>query len=181
MPDLSFCLGIEQSGFDRDILFYGLRSIKWYLLHVVFNQLRCWNEDRTSCVYRPLARYVKLRVAHAPGIPGTFSPPTRFSDPDIHHDTCVTHVLWCMPRWLKSCFRCSRWRGKCFRHFRCMHNPQFYVSGKRPMWDWTKQHLYIWQRMYGVPKLICGFPNRPDSWVIIQILYHNHYRFWYWL
>ena len=30
-----------------------------------------------SCLNGPLARYVKLRVAHAPGIPGTFSPPPR--------------------------------------------------------------------------------------------------------
>ena len=40
----------------------------------------------------PLARYVKLRVAHAPGMPGTFSPPPRVSDPDMHHGTCVMHV-----------------------------------------------------------------------------------------
>ena len=39
-----------------------------------------------------LARYVKLRVAHAPGMPGTFSPPPRVSDSDRHHGTCVTHV-----------------------------------------------------------------------------------------
>ena len=25
--------------------------------------------------YGPLARYVKLRIAHVPGMPGTFSPP----------------------------------------------------------------------------------------------------------
>ena len=43
-----------------------------------------------------LNRYVKLRVAHAPGMPGTFSPPPRVSDPDMHHGTCVTHVPWCM-------------------------------------------------------------------------------------
>ena len=41
----------------------------------------------------PLIRYVKLRVAHAPGI---FSPPPRVSDPDMHHGTCGTHVPWCM-------------------------------------------------------------------------------------
>ena len=40
----------------------------------------------------PLARYVKLRVAHAPGMPGTFSPPPRVNDPDMQHGTCVTHV-----------------------------------------------------------------------------------------
>ena len=32
----------------------------------------------------PVARYVKLTVAHAPGVPGTFSPPPRVSDPDMH-------------------------------------------------------------------------------------------------
>ena len=46
----------------------------------------------------PLTRYVKLGVAHAPGMSGTFCPPPWFSDPDMHHDTCVTHVPWCMPR-----------------------------------------------------------------------------------
>ena len=41
--------------------------------------------------YGPLARYVQLWVAHAPGMPGTFSPPARVNDPDMHHGTCVTH------------------------------------------------------------------------------------------
>ena len=45
----------------------------------------------------PLARYEKLRVAHAPGMPGTFFPPPRVGDPDMHHGTCVKHVPWCMP------------------------------------------------------------------------------------
>ena len=31
----------------------------------------------------PLVRYVKLRIAHAPGMPRTFSPPPRVSDPNI--------------------------------------------------------------------------------------------------
>ena len=45
-----------------------------------------------------LDRYVNLRVAHAPGMPGTFSA-TDFkkkplvSDPEMHHGT---HVPWCM-------------------------------------------------------------------------------------
>ena len=81
----------------------------------------------------PFTRYAKLRVAHAPGMPGTFSPPLRFSNPDMHHGTCVTHVSWCMPGSLTSCFRWSRWQGKRFRHSRRMRNPQFCVSGKRPM------------------------------------------------
>ena len=81
----------------------------------------------------PLARYVKLRVAHTLGMPGTFSPPPRVSDPDMHHGTCVTHVPSCMPGSLTSGIRWSRWRGKRTRHSRRMHDPQFYLSGKRPM------------------------------------------------
>ena len=87
----------------------------------------------------PLDRYAKLRVSHASGIPGTFSPPPQISDPGMHHDACVTHVPWCMPESLISGFLWSRWRGKRSRHSRCMRNPQFYVSGKRPM-AW---HLFI--------------------------------------
>ena len=77
--------------------------------------------------------YVKLWVVHAPGIPGTFSPPPPVSDPDIHHGTCVTHVPWCMPDSLSSGFLWGRRRGKRSRHSRRMRNPQFYVSGNRPI------------------------------------------------
>ena len=80
----------------------------------------------------PLARYVKMWVAHAPGMPGTFSPPPPVNDSDMHHGSCVTHVPWCMPRSLTSGFLWSRWRGKRSRNSRRMRNPQFYVSGKRP-------------------------------------------------
>ena len=93
--------------------------------------------------HRPLARYVKLRVAHAPGTPGTFPPPPQVSDPDMHHGTCVTHVPWCRPGSLTSGFRWSRWRGKRSRHSRHMHNPQFYVSGKRPIEYPSETHLKL--------------------------------------
>ena len=81
----------------------------------------------------PLTRYAKLRVAHAPGMPGTFSPPPLFSDPDKHHGTCLTHVPWCMPGSLSSGFLWSRRRGKRSWHSRRMRNPQFCVSDKRSM------------------------------------------------
>ena len=84
-------------------------------------------------LHGPIARYVKLRVAHAPGMPGTFCPPPPVSDPDMHHGTCVTHVPWCMPGSLTSGFVWNWWRRKRFRHSRRMRNPQFYVSGKRLM------------------------------------------------
>ena len=55
-----------------------------------------------------------------------FSSPPRVSDPDMHRDSCVTLVAWCMLGSLTSGFFWSR----CSRR---MHNPQFYVSGKRPI------------------------------------------------
>ena len=67
--------------------------------------------------YGLLARYVKLCVAHAPGMPGTFSPPPRVSDSDKHHGTCVTHVPWRMPGSLASGFLCQSAAGKPFPAF----------------------------------------------------------------
>ena len=89
----------------------------------------------------PLVRYVKLRVVHAPGMPWTFSPQPRFSDPDRHHGTCVTHVLWCMPGSLTSSLLWSPWWGKLSRHSRRRHNQQCNVSGKKPN---VSEKLDIW-------------------------------------
>ena len=50
------------------------------------------------------------------------------SDSDMHHGTCVAHVPWCMSGSLTR-----GGMGKRSRHSRRMHNPQFCVSGKRPM------------------------------------------------
>ena len=47
-------------------------------------------------------------------------------DPGMHHGTCVTHMPWCLSGSL------TRGGGE-NRHSRRMRNPQFYVSGKRPM------------------------------------------------
>ena len=92
----------------------------------------------------PLTRYVKLRIAHAPGMPETFNLPPRVSDPDMNHGTCVTHVQWCMPGLLTSAFLWSRLRGKRSRHSRFMHNPQFCVSGKRLVWSsYSISHLPV--------------------------------------
>ena len=75
------------------------------------------NITESACVHRPLARCEKIAGAHAPGMPGTFSPPSGTSDPDMHHGTCVTHVPWCMPGSLTSVFLWSQWRGKTFPAF----------------------------------------------------------------
>ena len=81
----------------------------------------------------PLARYVKLRVVHAPRMPGTFSPPptsketaskrSRHQSRHVRDAHALMHVGIANPR-------C---RGKRSRHSRRMRNPQFYVSDKRPM------------------------------------------------
>ena len=39
-----------------------------------------------------LYKLLKLRVAHAQGIPGTFSPPSRVSYPNMHHGTCSSNM-----------------------------------------------------------------------------------------
>ena len=97
---------------------------------VIQDDILC--EGKHGC-HGPLTRYVTLRVAHAPGMPGTFSPSPRISDPDMHHGTCVMHVPWCMPGSLTNGFLGSRWREKRSQHSWCMRNPQFGVSGKSPM------------------------------------------------
>ena len=65
-----------------------------------------------SCQNGPLARYMKSRVRMRRECPGTFSPPPRVSDPDMHHGTCVMHVLLYMPGSLISGFLWSQRRGK---------------------------------------------------------------------
>ena len=97
-----------------------------------------WNQQQLQMMlldgvpfHGPLTRYEKLLVAHAPGIPGTFSPSPRVSDPEMHHGTCVTHVPWCMSVSLTSGFLWRRWRGKRSRHSWRMRNPQFCVSVRR--------------------------------------------------
>ena len=105
----------------------------------------------------PLASYVKLRVVHARGMSGTFPPPLRASDPDMHHGTCLTHVPWCMPGSLTRGILNSRWRGKCSRHSWCMRNPRFYVSGKRPMYWYrylaARSSMMVILRVIVSPKL----------------------------
>ena len=107
----------------------------------------------------PLARYVKLQVAHAPGMPGTLSPPPQVSDPDMHQGTCVTHVSWCMPGSLTSVFLWSRWQEKRSRHSRRTRNPQFYVSGKSPIRSIMTHHKQI-----GITQMAPHIGNNSERW-----------------
>ena len=118
VPDASWITPRDMGQLDR------------YPNKIIINRVCIFSE--VLC-HGPLARYLKLWVLHAPGMPGTFSPPPRVSDPDMNNGTCVTHVPWCMSGSLTSGFLWSRWRGKCSQHSWCMRNPQFYLSGMRPM------------------------------------------------
>ena len=81
----------------------------------------------------PSCQIRKIVGCAGAGKAGNVSLPPRFSDPNMHHGTCVTHVPWCMPGLLTCCFLWSWRRGKRSRLSRCMRNLQFYVTGKRPM------------------------------------------------
>ena len=103
----------------------GIQRTRW----IPFVNSRKYGEH----FHGPLAKYAKLRVAHVPGMPGTFSPATDFKETTsqrsrhasrhVRHARAVMHVGIAYPQWL----------GKRSRHSRHMPNPQFYVSGKRPM------------------------------------------------
>ena len=80
-----------------------------------------------------------------------------------------------MPGSLTSGSHWSRWRGKRSRHSRHMRNPQFYVSGKRPIprcggRDWS---LYLTIRVKLVKRRqnncnICPLDNFSDflNWIL---------------
>ena len=86
------------------------------------------------CHHGPLTSQILRKVTHAPGLPGPFHRLQRkplVSDPTMHH------VPWCMLGSLSH-----GWRGKRFRHSRRMRNPQFYVSGKRPIGWYSSINWY---------------------------------------
>ena len=124
---------------------------------------------KNTSIHGPLARYVQSQVALAPGMPGTFYPPPRFSDPDMHHGTCVTHVPWCMPGSLTRGFLWSRYRGKRSQHSWRMRNQRFYVSGKRPiMLDIYIGVPIVWIVLYCLKRFISSWLLNHDTQVYMS-------------
>ena len=121
------------TGWPRQHLYLISRRTPFHQISWSLEAARLGLKMTVSFCNAPLARYVKLRAANAPGVPGTFSPPPLIIAPDLHRGTCVTHVPWCMSGSIISGFLWSWWRGKRSRHSRRMRNPQFYTSGKRPI------------------------------------------------
>ena len=99
-------------------------------------------------------------------MPGTFSPTLPVRDPDKHHGTCVTHVPWSGS--LTSGFLWSRWRGKRPRYSRRMCNPNFYVSGKRPI-EGQGIHILFLNRSQAPIQ----FQNVNSCWPIVTSLVHE--------
>ena len=125
----------------------------------------------------PLSRYVKLRVAHAPGLLRAFSPPPRVSYPDIHHGSCVTHVPWCMPGPLISGFPWSRRWGKRSWHSRRMRNRPFCVSGKRPI----VRDCRVWLKFYycnlcSVCTIVLHRAAVYQEHIVFDLIFQQRYR-----
>ena len=113
---------------------------KWYALSGYFAififELGQYNGCCCCCTlhhHGPLTRYAKLQVAHAPGMPGTFSPAADFEgNRYLAIPACITARAW------RTCRDACRDRlpavtGKTFPAFPAHAHPQFCVSGKRPM------------------------------------------------
>ena len=101
-----------------------------------------WNEmgigvlpKHLRCLrHGPLTRYVKLRVAHAPGMPGTFSPDAEFKGKrELAIPACITARAWRTCR--DACRDClPAVAGKCSRHSRRMRTRNFTYLARGPCW-----------------------------------------------
>ena len=89
----------------RSRLFHQHWPMVWQILGYIW-EMGLWYKISNYQAYikdrhGPLTRYTKLRVVHAPGMPGTF-PRHRLQrkplvrDAGMHHGTWVMHVPWCM-------------------------------------------------------------------------------------
>ena len=127
-----------------------LKLLSWsftsILFHVHYLDKTTYRPFRINA-HGPLTRFIKLWVGHALGMPGTFSPPPRVSDLDMHHGTCVMHVPWCMPGSLIIGFVWNRWRGKRCWH---SHNSTYIVRAPlRRLWQVRNQ---FWNNIINIRK-----------------------------
>ena len=108
-----------------------LRSIFWYCTSsVIACEVGCYVSNSIGllpdtqncglCMRRESReRFPRHRLQRKPLV----------SDPGMHHGTCVRHVPLCM-----SASLTRGDGGKRSQHSRRMRNPQFCISGKRPIW-----------------------------------------------
>ena len=113
--------------FLRDVLLTDFDIALTINCHPFPNSVRCvaqasfwyetmWSLAWTSCKIR------KIAGCACTGNAGKVFP--------LHR---TLEMPWCMPGSLTSGFPWKQWRGKHSRHSQRMHNPQIYISGKRPI------------------------------------------------
>ena len=121
-----------------------------YLLLVRVSIIVEWLVSRTyhdSVWHGPRTRYVKLRVVHAPGMPGKFSPPPISKETASYRSRHASRHVRDARAGMYVGIANPWWRGKRSRHSRRMRNPQFYVSCKAHEWErrtlkqWTLRKL----------------------------------------
>ena len=116
---------ISSSNMSDCVRFYQIvNNVSWVAADSYRGVSRCWrvidSSSRDTIMRGPLARYAKLRIAHALGMPATFSPPqisngtaskrSRHALRHVRHARAVMHVGIAKP-----------WRrGKRSRHSRRM-------------------------------------------------------------
>ena len=103
----------------------------WITVYCICCGFKMVQQNNNQWWYGPLTRYVTLWVAHAPGMPGTFSLAVD-SKEKLTIPACITARAW------RTCRDACRDRlplvaGKTFPAFPAHAHPQFSVSGKRPM------------------------------------------------
>ena len=136
-------------------------------------------------LYGPLARYVKLRVAHAPGMPGAFSPTADFKgNRYLAIPACITARAS-----RDACRdRLPAVAGKAFPAFPAHAHPQFYAPGKRPIWQnyfaynyyllfnslWTSDSIWRSRSELTLARVMFCFPTAWCCRLIIKgILRHS--------
>ena len=100
-----------------------------------------------------LQRYIKLWVARALEMSGTFSRPWWVSDLDMHHGTCMKNVPWCMRGSLTSSCLWNLWQGKLCPHSSACTTDKFTYLVRGPCkrmrtWWWYSVFMLIFTTEY---------------------------------
>ena len=130
-------------------------------------------------------RYVKLRIAHEPGMPGTFprhqlQRSLLISNLGMHHSTCITHVPWCMSGSLTRGGRenAPGIPAACATHSisYLARGPWIYLIGFPPLSNYSgRRYDCPFTRLWndGLP-VATGFQGYP--WVLLL----DNRALWYW-
>ena len=114
----------------------------------------------TLSVPQTSIRYVKLRVAHAPGMPGTFFPPPTLKATASKRSryACVTHVPWCMSGSLTLGGRKNvpGIPGGC-----ATHNFTYLARGALANWETNISRVKFFHRLLTLPPLPWNLDKYP--------------------